>query len=79
MKPVDLIGCGALNLDLIYRLPRGFALWDELGPPGSEQLLDADVRRAVDEALAHVRRRAPAAARPPTRLSRSPAWGTGRR
>ncbi|MFA4966005.1 MAG: PfkB family carbohydrate kinase [Thermoleophilia bacterium] len=58
MKPVDLIGCGALNLDLIYRLPRGFALWDELGPPGGEQLLDADVRRAVDEALAHV---------PPTR------------
>jgi len=38
MKPVDLIGCGALNLDLIYRLPRSFPLWDELGPPGTEQI-----------------------------------------
>ena len=54
MKPVDLIGCGALNLDLIYRLPRTFPLWDELGPPGTEQLMDASVRKAVDEALAHV-------------------------
>ena len=36
MRPVDLIGCGALNLDLIYRLPRSFPLWDELGPPGTE-------------------------------------------
>jgi ribokinase len=54
MRPVDLIGCGALNLDLIYRLPRSFPLWDELGPPGTEQLLVASVRKAVDEALAHV-------------------------
>ncbi len=54
MKAVDLLGCGALNLDLIYRLPASFALWDELGPPGSEQLMDAAVRRAVDEALANV-------------------------
>jgi ribokinase len=54
MKPVDLIGCGALNLDLIYRLPRSFPLWDELGPPGTEQMMDASVRKAVDEALAHV-------------------------
>ena len=54
MKPVDLIGCGALNLDLIYRLPRTFPLWDELAPPGTEQLMDASVRKAVDEALAHV-------------------------
>jgi ribokinase len=53
MKPVDLIGCGALNLDLIYRLPRTFPLWNELGPPGSEQRMEADVRRAVDESLAH--------------------------
>ena len=54
MRPLDLIGCGALNVDLVYRLPRSFPLWDELGPPGSEQLMDANVRRAVDEALAHV-------------------------
>ena len=54
MRPVDLIGCGALNLDLIYRLPRTFPLWDELGPPGTEQLMDASVRKAVDEALQHV-------------------------
>ena len=54
MKQLDLLGCGALNVDLIYRLPRSFPLWDELGPPGTEQLMDANVRRAVDEALAHV-------------------------
>jgi ribokinase len=54
MRPVDLIGCGALNLDVIYRLPRSFPLWDELGPPGAEQVLDASVRRVLDEALAHV-------------------------
>ena len=54
MRPLDLIGCGALNLDLIYRLPRTFPLWEELGPPGTEQLLDAAVRRAVEEALAHI-------------------------
>jgi len=54
VRSLDLIGCGALNVDLLYRLPRSFALWDELGPPGSEQLMDANVRRAVDEALAHV-------------------------
>ena len=54
MRPVDLIGCGALNLDLIYRLPRSFALWDELGPAGSEQTMDAGVLKAVAEALAHV-------------------------
>jgi ribokinase len=54
VRSTDLIGCGALNVDLIYRLPRSFPLWDELGPPGTEQLMDADVRRAVDEALVHV-------------------------
>jgi ribokinase len=54
VKPVDLIGCGALNVDLIYRLPRSFPLWDELGPPGTEQLMDAGVRKAVDEALLNV-------------------------
>jgi len=48
VKQLDLIGCGALNLDLIYRLPRTFSLWEELGPPGTEQLVDANVRRAVD-------------------------------
>ena len=54
MRPVDLIGCGALNVDLIYRLPRSFPLWSELGPPGTEQLIDPAVRRAVDEALLNV-------------------------
>ena len=54
MKPVDLLGCGALNLDLIYRLPASFALWDELEAPGSEVLLEPDLRRTLDEALAYV-------------------------
>jgi ribokinase len=54
VRQCDLIGCGALNLDLIYRLPRTFSLWEELGPPGTEQLMDAGVRKAVDEALQHV-------------------------
>jgi ribokinase len=55
LKPVDLLGCGALNLDLIYRLPASFPLWDELGPPGAEVELDALLRRTLDEALAYVR------------------------
>jgi ribokinase len=54
VKQLDLVGCGALNLDLIYRLPRDFPLWEELGPPGTEQLLEPAVRKAVDEALAHI-------------------------
>jgi len=54
MRPVDLLGCGALSLDLIYRLPRAFPLWSELGPPGTEQVMDPPVRKAVDEALEHV-------------------------
>ncbi len=54
MRAVDLIGCGALNLDLIYRLPRTFPLWDELGPPSFEGLLDDAVRLRLDEALADV-------------------------
>jgi ribokinase len=54
MRAVDLVGCGALNVDLIYRLPASFPLWEELGPPGSEQLLDDHLRRVLDEALAHV-------------------------
>jgi ribokinase len=54
VRSYDLIGCGALNLDLIYRLPRSFPLWDELGPPGSEETMDAHVHGAVAEALAHV-------------------------
>ena len=54
MRAFDLIGCGALNLDLIYRLPRSFPLWDELGPPGSEDLVDERLRTTLDEALAYV-------------------------
>jgi ribokinase len=55
VKPVDLLGCGALNLDLIYRLPDSFPLWDELGPAGAEVVLAPDLRRTLDEALAYVR------------------------
>ncbi len=51
MRPVDLIGCGACNLDLIYRLPPGLPLWDDLGPPGTERPLDAALREGLDEAL----------------------------
>jgi len=54
MRPVELIGCGAINLDLIYRLPQSFPLWSELGPPGTEQKMDADLRRVIGDALAHV-------------------------
>ncbi len=52
MRAVDLIGCGALNLDVIYRLPRSFPLRGELGPPGTEQVMDAALRARVDAALA---------------------------
>lgn len=52
MKNVDLIGCGALNLDLIYRLPAGFPLWDQLPPRGAEEALGEEERRVIDEALA---------------------------
>ena len=54
MKPYDLIGCGALNLDLIYRLPDSFALWGELGPPGSEMVMAAKQRQTLQQALLHV-------------------------
>jgi ribokinase len=51
VRPVDLIGCGALNVDLIYRLPRDSSLWEELGPPGTEQMMGAALRGSVDAAL----------------------------
>jgi len=51
MRSYDLIGCGALNLDLIYRLPDDAPLWQVLPPPGSEFGIAADERRAIDEAL----------------------------
>jgi len=54
MKTYDLIGCGALNLDLIYRLPADFPLWDELPPEGSEELLAPELRAKLDEALAPI-------------------------
>lgn len=52
MKAVDLIGCGALNLDLIYRLPAGFPLWDQLPPRGAEEALGDEERHEIDEVLA---------------------------
>jgi ribokinase len=54
VKPIDVLGCGAINLDLIYRLPASFALWDELPPAGSEMLVEPALRRALEEALVHV-------------------------
>jgi ribokinase len=54
VKTYDLIGCGALNLDLIYRLPASFSLWDELPPAGSEGLLDERLRTTLDQALAYL-------------------------
>lgn len=66
MRSYDLIACGALNLDLIYRLSPDFPLWKDLGPPGGEQVADERLRRALDDALADVPRRVPAEDRRPT-------------
>ena len=67
MKSYDLIGCGALNLDLIYRLPADSPLWHELPPPGAEQAVDARAaRRASTRRWPASNRRAAAAARRPT-------------
>ena len=54
MKSYDLIGCGALNLDLIYRLPADSPLWRELPPPGAEQAITPELRAHVDAALADI-------------------------
>ena len=54
MRSYDLIGCGALNLDLIYRLPADSPLWRELPPPGAEQAITAELRARVDAALAGI-------------------------
>ena len=54
MRSYDLIGCGALNLDLIYRLPADSPLWRELPPPGAEQAIGADLQASVEEALAGI-------------------------
>ena len=52
MRSYDLIGCGALNLDLIYRLPADSPLWRELPPPGAELAIGADLRAELETALA---------------------------
>lgn len=54
MSRVDLIGCGAINLDLIYRLPGDFPLRGELPPRGSEEGLSQSLRERLDSALADV-------------------------
>jgi ribokinase len=54
MRRYDLVGCGALNLDLIYRLPDSFPLWSELPAAGSEQSLTEDLRQTIDDAVAYV-------------------------
>ncbi|HMK92098.1 MAG TPA: carbohydrate kinase family protein [Thermoleophilia bacterium] len=52
MRRYDLIGCGALNLDLIYRVEAGSPLWELLPPPGSELAVTPELRASVDAALA---------------------------
>jgi ribokinase len=52
VRTYDLIGCGALNLDLICRLTDSFPLWDELPARGSEEGLSEALRQRLDEALA---------------------------
>jgi len=52
VRSFDLIGCGALNLDLIYRLPADSPLWKKLAPPGSEFGITREERPSIDEALA---------------------------
>jgi sugar/nucleoside kinase (ribokinase family) len=54
VRSYDLIGCGALNLDLIYRLPADSPLWGELPPPGGEQAIGPDLRAAVEAALTDI-------------------------
>jgi len=52
VKGYDLIGCGALNLDLIYRLPSDSPLWRRLPPPGAELAIDAELQASVEAELA---------------------------
>jgi ribokinase len=52
VRSYDLIGCGALNLDLIYRLPADSPLWALLPPPGVEQALTDELRASVAAGLA---------------------------
>jgi ribokinase len=51
VRHYDLVGCGALNLDLIYRLPAEFPLWDELPPAGSEQSITEELRQSIERAV----------------------------
>ncbi len=48
---VDLIGCGAINIDLIYRLPEDFPLWQELPSRGAEEALSPEFRERLDSVL----------------------------
>jgi len=57
MKPVDLIGCGAINLDLIYRLEDAPAITDGLPERGAEDSLGDETRAVLDEALREVQPR----------------------
>ena len=41
-----------MNVDLIYRPPRDSSVWEELGPLGTEEMMDAALRGSVDAALA---------------------------
>jgi sugar/nucleoside kinase (ribokinase family) len=52
VRSYDLIGCGALNLDLIYRLPADAPLWSQLPPPGSELAVTPELRASVEAGLA---------------------------
>ena len=77
VRSYDLIGCGALNLDLIYRLPADSPLWGELPPPGAEQAIGADAaRRASTRPWPRSSRPAAAAARRPTPPTPWRAWAS---
>ena len=54
MKDYDVIGCGALNLDLIYRLADDFPLLGDLPALGTEEELAEVDRQHLEEALAGV-------------------------
>ncbi len=51
MKPVDLIACGAINLDLIYVLPEGLDSTDGLPVKGGEESLTELMRARLEKAL----------------------------
>ena len=77
VRSYDLIGCGALNLDLIYRLPDDSPLWRELPPAGRRAgPRRPSCARASTRRWPASSRRAAAADRRPTPRSRWRAWAS---